>query len=66
MENCGTKIRKKHDENKKKMFNFTGQTSISFIFLVFQRRERDSNSRYSFPYDSLANCWFQPLTHLSI
>ena len=27
------------------------------------RWERDSNPRYSFPYDSLANCWFQPLTH---
>ena len=27
------------------------------------RWERDSNSRYSYPYDSLANCWFQPLTH---
>ena len=30
------------------------------------RREGDSNPRYSFPYDSLANCWFQPLTHLSV
>ena len=29
------------------------------------RREGDSNPRYSNPYDSLANCWFQPLTHLS-
>ena len=29
------------------------------------RREGDSNPRYSIPYDSLANCWFQPLTHLS-
>ncbi len=29
------------------------------------RRRGDSNPRYSFPYDSLANCWFQPLTHLS-
>ncbi len=27
------------------------------------RWERDSNPRYSYPYDSLANCWFQPLTH---
>ncbi|MFM1852818.1 MAG: hypothetical protein RL164_136, partial [Bacteroidota bacterium] len=27
------------------------------------RWERDSNPRYSFPNDSLANCWFQPLTH---
>ena len=29
------------------------------------RREGDSNPRYSFPYGSLANCWYQPLTHLS-
>ena len=24
---------------------------------------RDSNSWYGYPYGSLANCWFQPLTH---
>ena len=38
------------------------------IFLqlsLIWRREGDSNPRYSNPYDSLANCWFQPLTHLS-
>ncbi len=30
------------------------------------RRGRDLNPRYGFtPYDSLANCWFKPLTHLS-
>ena len=29
------------------------------------RRGRDSNSWYGYPYGSLANCWFQPLTHLS-
>jgi hypothetical protein len=29
------------------------------------RREGDSNPRYSYPYGSLANCWFKPLTHLS-
>ena len=34
----------------------------SFITL---RRERDSNPRYSYPYVSLANWWFQPLTHPS-
>src|SRR5690606_33237337 len=33
------------------------------IFLL--RREGDSNPRYTCVYDSLANCWFQPLTHLS-
>ncbi len=30
-----------------------------------QRKEGDSNPRYGIPYDSLANCWFQPLTHPS-
>jgi hypothetical protein len=30
------------------------------------RREGDSNPRYSYPYGSLANCWFKPLTHLSM
>ncbi len=30
------------------------------------RREGDSNPRYGYPYGSLANCWFQPLTHLSV
>ena len=33
---------------------------------LFWRRKGDSNPRYSYPYDSLANCWFQPLTHLSV
>ena len=30
------------------------------------RREGDSNPRYGYPYDSLANCWFKPLTHLTL
>ena len=29
------------------------------------RREGDSNPRYGYPYGSLANCWFKPLTHRS-
>ena len=29
------------------------------------RKKGDSNPRYGYPYDSLANCWFQPLTHPS-
>src|SRR3954464_7307446 len=29
------------------------------------RRERDSNSRSQLRDDSLVNCWFKPLTHLS-
>ena len=31
-----------------------------------KRKEGDSNPRYGNPYDSLANCWFQPLTHPSV
>ncbi len=31
-----------------------------------ERRKGDSNPRYGYPYDSLANCWFKPLTHLSV
>ena len=30
-----------------------------------RRKEGDSNPRYGNPYGSLANCWFQPLTHPS-
>ena len=29
------------------------------------RKEGDSNPRYGYPHGSLANCWFQPLTHPS-
>ena len=29
------------------------------------RKEGDSNPRYGNPHGSLANCWFQPLTHPS-
>ena len=32
---------------------------------LFQRRKRDSNPRYRCQYDSLANCSFRPLRHLS-
>jgi hypothetical protein len=35
------------------------------LFNVSQR-ERDSNPRYRYQYVSLANWWFQPLTHPSI
>ena len=40
-----------------------GSHPSSLKFLL--RRERDSNPRYSYPYVSLANWWFQPLTHPS-
>ena len=32
----------------------------------FLRKLGDSNPRYGYPYGSLANCWFQPLTQTSI
>ena len=31
----------------------------------FVRKLGDSNPRYGYPYGSLANCWFQPLTQTS-
>ncbi len=43
-------------------------TSSFRLFLLLKqslRKRGDSNPRYSYPYDSLANCWFQPLTHPS-
>ncbi len=40
---------------------------IPFLFanFYFLRRGRDSNPRYRYQYDSLANCSFRPLRHLS-
>ncbi len=32
----------------------------------FSRKRGDSNPRYGYPYVSLANWWFQPLTHTSM
>ena len=43
----------------------TGKNPIFLQLSLIWRREGDSNPRYSNPYDSLANWWFQPLTHLS-
>ena len=31
----------------------------------WKRKLGDSNPRYGYPYGSLANCWFQPLTQTS-
>ncbi|MFM1893133.1 MAG: hypothetical protein RIQ90_299 [Bacteroidota bacterium] len=46
-----------------KVKNFEPFGFSSLPTLTSLRWERDSNPRYSYPYDSLANCWFQPLTH---
>jgi hypothetical protein len=46
---------------------FDFQYSIFEIAKQFWRTGGDLNPRYGFtPYDSLANCWFKPLTHLSV
>lgn len=37
----------------------------SFSLEICLRKLGDSNPRYGYPYGSLANCWFQPLTHPS-
>ena len=42
------------------------KTRLSSGFILGWRRERDSNPRYRFQYDSLANCSFRPLRHLSV
>ena len=50
------------------MYLFSKKPSSSELGLGFSktlRKEGDSNPRYGYPYDSLANCWFQPLTHPS-
>ena len=45
------------------------QSTLMFSLLSQRRpsvrKEGDSNPRYGNPYGSLANCWFQPLTHPS-
>ena len=38
---------------------------IIFWIITVLRKLGDSNPRYGYPYDSLANCWFQPLTQTS-
>ena len=40
-----------------------------FGYVMSAKRRRklgDSNPRYGYPYGSLANCWFQPLTQTSL
>ncbi len=39
--------------------------AIHIVFNSFWRKEGDSNPRYPYEYVSLANWWFQPLTHPS-
>ena len=38
-------------------------SKLEVLFYFYLRWEGDSNPRYSYPYVSLANWWFQPLTH---
>ena len=40
-------------------------SKLEVLFYFYLRWEGDSNPRYSYPYVSLANWWFQPLTHLT-
>ena len=42
------------------------ENRLPFSFFAFRRKLGDSNPRYGYPYGSLANCWFQPLTQTSI
>ena len=45
----------------KKAAQFLSDTEAAFL-----RKKGDSNPRYGYPYVSLANWWFQPLTHLTL
>ena len=53
--------RKKNDRPQSLSFNHHTHAPIQCTL----RRVGDSNPRYSYPYGSLANYWFQPLTQLS-
>ena len=52
---------KKNDRPQSLSFNHRTHAPIQCTL----RRVGDSNPRYSYPYGSLANYWFQPLTQLS-
>jgi hypothetical protein len=47
------------------LFQKTKMLRNSGALIRVWRRERDSNPRYRCQYDSLANCSFRPLRHLS-
>ena len=49
-----------------KVTNLKWHIHLFFITFFFERWGRDSNPRYRYQYDSLANCSFRPLRHLTI
>ena len=50
-----------HFLDTKKAYKIENQ----FLVGIFSRKRGDSNPRYGYPYVSLANWWFQPLTQTS-
>ena len=48
-----------------KTLQFSELQGFSSIFIGVVRKKGDSNPRYPYEYVSLANWWFQPLTHPS-
>ena len=46
--------------------NLKNKEDGKILTILFLRWGGDSNPRYGYPYGSLANCWFQPLTHLTM
>ena len=48
------------------LYSLIQKNAANQLIAAFLRRKGDSNPRYGYPYDSLANCWFKPLTHLSL
>ncbi len=57
------------DINEKHCETFASQCFVFWQDLplcLVVRKRGDSNPRYGYPYVSLANWWFQPLTHTSL
>ena len=52
-------------QNQKEYTKGHKKNSANWRSSIRKRKLGDSNPRYGYPYGSLANCWFQPLTQTS-
>mgnify|MGYP007050040029 CR=1 FL=1 len=52
-------------QNQKEYTKGYKKNSANWRSSIRKRKLGDSNPRYGYPYGSLANCWFQPLTQTS-
>ena len=66
-ENLTARLRRDrlNSQNTATKNDLLAQVNLDRQIVFVLRRKGDSNPRYPYEYDSLANCWFQPLTHLS-